>query len=602
MMTRDGVRITRTAEPFDPAELARIAALADERRGGVMSSGMEYPGRYSRWVMAYADPCAEITATGRRITARALNGRGRVLMPVIQAALRRGGEPVDDDTVFIAEGDREFTEEERSRRPTVFTALREITAAFACEDPHLGRYGAFGYDLAFQFEPVRPRLERPATQRGLVLHLPDQIWILDRKREEAVRYSYEFEAGGASTAGLDRTTARTGPGRDGQPVRDIELPEPPRPGSYARVVAEARERFARGDLFEVVPSHVFYGRCASPAAFYELLRQRNPAPYEFLFNLGEGEYLVGASPEMYVRVTGDRVETCPIAGTIARGEDTLEDAANIATLLGSAKEESELTMCTDVDRNDKARVCVPGSVRVIGRRQIEMYSRLIHTVDHIEGRLREGMDAFDAFLSHAWAVTVTGAPKLWAMRFIEQNEKSPRAWYGGAIGMVNFNGDMNTGLTLRTIRIKDGIAEVRAGATLLFDSVPEEEEAETELKASAMLSAIRDARTGNAASIERGGAHVGAGVNVLLVDHEDSFVHTLANYFRQTGANVSTVRTPVPEEVFDRLNPDLVVLSPGPGLPSDFGCKATIEMARKRDLPIFGVCLGLQALAEAYGG
>jgi anthranilate synthase len=241
-------------------------------------------------------------------------------------------------------------------------------------------------------------------------------------------------------------------------------------------------------------------------------------------------------------------------------------------------------------------------VRPTGRRQNETNSRQIHPDHHIERRPRDGMDAFDAFLSHAWAVTVTGAPKLWAMRFIEQNEKSPRAWYGGAIGMVNFNGDMNTGLTLRTIRIKDGIAEVRAGATLLYDSVPEEEEAETELKASAMLAAIRDARTGNAASIERGGAHVGAGVNVLLVDHEDSFVHTLANYFRQTGATVTTVRTPVAEEMFDRLNPDLVVLSPGPGLPSDFGCKATIEMARKRDLPIFGVCLGLQALAEAYGG
>src|SRR6185437_11083978 len=142
MTTRGGVRVTRTAEPFDPAELGRIAALADERRGGVMSSGMEYPGRYSRWVMAYADPCAEITATGRRITARALNDRGRVLMPVIQAALRRTGEPAGDGTVFIAEGGQEFTEEERSRRPTVFTALREITAAFACEDPHLGLYGA----------------------------------------------------------------------------------------------------------------------------------------------------------------------------------------------------------------------------------------------------------------------------------------------------------------------------------------------------------------------------------------------------------------------------------------------------------------------------
>ena len=478
MTTRDGVRVIRTATPFDPAELGRIAALADERRGGVMSSGMEYPGRYSRWHMAYADPCAEIVATGRRVTARALNDRGRVLLPVIRAALRRAvaedarpgsGEPLDENTVVIPEDDREFTEEERSRRPTVFTALREITAALACEDPHLGLYGAFGYDLAFQFEPVRPRLERPATQRDLVLHLPDEIWVLDRKREEAVRYSYDFEVGGVSTAGLGRQTASTGAEHAVRSVRDQELPEQPRPGSYAQVVEEARERFACGDLFEVVPGHVFYGRCASPAAFYELLRQRNPAPYEFLFNLGEGEYLVGASPEMYVRVTGDRVETCPIAGTIARGEDTLEDAANIATLLGSAKEESELTMCTDVDRNDKARVCVPGSVRVIGRRQIEMYSRLIHTVDHIEGRLRPGFDAFDAFLTHMWAVTVTGAPKAWAMQFIEDHEDDQRRWYGGAVGMAGFDGGMNTGLTLRTAHIRGSVAAVRSVSPVFIE-------------------------------------------------------------------------------------------------------------------------------------
>ena len=152
-------------------------------------------------------------------------------------------------------------------------------------------------------------------------------------------------------------------------------------------------------------------------------------------------------------------------------------------------------MCSDVDRNDKSRVCEPGSVRVIGRRQIEMYSRLIHTVDHIEGRLREGMDAFDAFLSpclgghrHRRAETVGDALHRAATRRARAPGMAARsAW-------SHFNGDLNTGLTLRTIRIKDGIAEVRAGATLLYDSVPEEEEAETELKASAMLSAIRDAK------------------------------------------------------------------------------------------------------------
>src|SRR5271154_2580978 len=511
MTTRDGVRVIRTATPFDPAELGRIAALADERRGGVMSSGMEYPGRYSRWHMAYADPCAEIIAVGRRVTARALNDRGRVLLPVIRAALLRAARPragdedaphegaphedtgQDQVSVVIAETDREFTEEERSRRPTVFTALREVAAAFGCADPHLGLYGAFGYDLAFQFEPVQLRLDRPAGQRDLVLHLPDEIWVLDRMREEAVRYSYEFEFEGNSTAELDRRTASTGRAGAARPVRPEDLPKPPQAGTYAQVVAQARERFAGGDLFEVTPGHVFYGRCASPAAFYELLRQRNPAPYEFLFNLGEGEFLVGASPEMYVRVTGDRVETCPIAGTIARGEGPLEDAANIATLLGSAKEESELTMCTDVDRNDKARVCVPGTVRVIGRRQIEMYSRLIHTVDHIEGRLRPGFDAFDAFLTHMWAVTVTGAPKTWAMQFIEDHEETPRRWYGGAGGKNGFDGSMNPGLTLRPAHITGGIAAVRAGATLLYDSVPEAEEKETQIKARALLETLEEA-------------------------------------------------------------------------------------------------------------
>jgi anthranilate synthase len=607
MMTRDGVRIIRTAAPFDPAELGRIAALADERRGGVMSSGMEYPGRYSRWHMAYADPCAEIIATGRRVKIQALNGRGRVLLPVLRAALARAGTPDGEDAVVIPEDDREFTEEERSRRPTVFTALREITAALGCEDPHLGLYGAFGYDLAFQFEPVRRRLDRRATQRDLVLHLPDEIWVLDRKREEAVRYSYEFEVGGVSTAGLGRETASTGGERDTRPVRDQDLPAQPRPGRYARVVEEARERFARGDLFEVVPSHVFYGRCASPAAFYELLRQRNPAPYEFLFNLGEGEYLVGASPEMYVRVTGDRVETCPIAGTIARGEDTLQDAANIATLLGSAKEESELTMCTDVDRNDKARVCVPGSVRVIGRRQIEMYSRLIHTVDHIEGRLRPGFDAFDAFLTHMWAVTVTGAPKTWAMQFIEDHEDTPRRWYGGAVGKIGFDGSMNTGLTLRTAHITGGVAAVRAGATLLYDSVPEAEEKETHIKARALIETLNEAgREPRAAVAETRPVHVSASGDyaqrVLLVDHQDSFVHTLGDYFRQQGAEVTTLRFGFSPALLDSYAPDLVVMSPGPGRPADFGCAALLDEVYARHLPVFGVCLGLQAMVEHAGG
>ncbi|TIW54133.1 MAG: anthranilate synthase [Mesorhizobium sp.] len=606
-VTAGGVTITRERHdrPYEGAIDAYVDGL-NSRRGAVFSSNYEYPGRYTRWDTAIIDPPLVISARGRAMRIEALNKRGEVLLPVIGKALGALSEVTIAETsktlirVDVAKPGRVFTEEERSRVPSVFTVLRAITALFkTAEDANLGLYGAFGYDLAFQFDPVDYKLERKESQRDLVLFLPDEILVVDHYSTKAWTDRYDYSGEGFSTEGLARD-AHVEPFKTADRI-------PPRgdhePGEYANLVRRAMESFKRGDLFEVVPGQMFYERCETqPSDISRKLKSINPSPYSFFINLGENEYLIGASPEMFVRVNGRRVETCPISGTIKRGDDAISDSEQILKLLNSKKDESELTMCSDVDRNDKSRVCEPGSVRVIGRRQIEMYSRLIHTVDHIEGRLREGMDAFDAFLSHAWAVTVTGAPKLWAMRFIEQNEKSPRAWYGGAIGMVNFNGDMNTGLTLRTIRIKDGIAEVRAGATLLFDSVPEEEEAETELKASAMLSAIRDAKTGNATGTERTTARVGDGVNILLVDHEDSFVHTLANYFRQTGANVSTVRTPVPEEVFERLKPDLVVLSPGPGTPTDFDCAATIKRARARDLPIFGVCLGLQALAEAYGG
>jgi anthranilate synthase len=367
------------------------------------------------------------------------------------------------------------------------------------------------------------------------------------------------------------------------------------------VVRQAKEKFIRGDLFEVVPGHVMYGACDSPAAFFERLRVTNPAPYEFFFNLGEGEFLVGASPEMFVRVTGDRVETCPISGTIRRGGDPLEDADNIRELLNSAKDESELTMCTDVDRNDKSRVCVPGSVKVIGRRQIEMYSRLIHTVDHIEGRLRPGYDALDAFLTHMWAVTVTGAPKTWAMQFIEDHEETSRRWYGGAVGCIGFDGSMNTGLTLRTAQIRDGVAAVRAGATLLYDSDPDAEERETYLKARALIEALSPSGDATAAP-GAGRAGAGEGLTVLLVDHQDSFVNTLADYFRQQGADVTTLRFGFPDKILDEIRPDLVVLSPGPGRPADFDTASLLDAVYARGLPAFGVCLGLQGMVEHAGG
>ncbi len=608
-----GIAVTRrTVEIDGEAAIDALVDGLDRARGAVFTSGFEYPGRYSRWDTGFMDPPVAFAVQRDRVRFDALNDRGAVLLAVAHEALEHADglevETASDTRIDVSpkSAGRTFFEEDRSRQPGVFTALRAILSAFRTgSDNHLGLYGAFGYDLAFAFDPIRFDLTRSEDQRDLVLYLPDDLIVVDRRAGIARRHLYDFEFNGVSTCGLPRdgTPVSYRPDRTGGHRADR------RPGEYADLVRKAQREFRKGNLFEAVPG-MLQSRPAPepPSAIFRRLCEANPSPYGFFLNLGGGEYLVGASPEMFVRVAGDRVETCPISGTIKRGATPMEDHEQIRKLLNSTKDETELTMCTDVDRNDKARICVPGSVRVIGRRQIEMYSRLIHTVDHVEGRLRPGFDGLDAFLTHMWAVTVTGAPKLAAMQFIEDNEKSPRRWYGGAVGALGFNGDVNTGLTLRTIRIAGGRAEIRAGATLLHDSVPEEEEAEIHLKASALVAAITGAKAGAPVALRAPAtASPGAGMTVAMIDHRDSFVHTIADYFRQTGARVVTLRAETGagftgEAVLRELQPDLAVMSPGPGMPSDFRTDRTLALLGEMNLPVFGVCLGLQAMIEFCGG
>jgi anthranilate synthase len=607
--TAGGVIVRRHVEalPHDGATQPLIDAL-DTRPGVLLASSYDYPGRYVRFDLGFTDPPLVFTArmtglAGAEVDIRALNARGRVLLPAITRAL--GDHPhvtglmIDEDqvTARILDGPAEFPEEDRSRQPSAFSAIRAIIDLFASpEDPHLGLYGAFGYDIALAFERIPLVRKRMSDHRDIVLYLPDRVISVDHAARRAWSIAYDFTVDGASTDDLPREVHAdiAAPPAANAAADDMA------PGEYAAVVEAALPEFAAGNLFEVVPGRVFRRPATTPPSeLFRRLCRRNPAPYGFLINLGRSEHLIGASPEMYVRVTGRRIETCPISGTIARGRDAIEDAERIRTLLASAKEEAELTMCTDVDRNDKSRVSVPGSVRIVGRRQIEMYSRLIHTVDHVEGMLADGYDALDAFLSHCWAVTVTGAPKRAAMSWIERMEKSPRAWYGGAIGRIGFDGDMNTGLTLRTIRVKAGVAEVRAGATLLFDSEPAAEEAETVLKASAMIDVLERPDQERREAVP---PRPGKGRRILLVDHEDSFVHTLSAYLKATGAETVTWRAPLAADLPARLAPDLAVLSPGPRSPADFGMNATLDLLTAARIPIFGVCLGLQGIVEYFGG
>lgn len=575
----------------------------DSHRGALFTSSFEYPGRYTCWDLGFYNPPLAIICALSEIRIEALNKRGQVLIEIILPLLKAAEElEIKEQTaeilkIEIKKSEKLFSEEERSHQPSIFSLLRKLLAFFKTDEPYLGFYGAFGFDLIFQFEKMVQCKERASDQREMVLYLPDEIIVVNHRKETAFIRRYDFQYQGKSTQSLSHEGVFNAYKPKFKPEKACDHA----PGEYAALVELAKKSFACGDLFEVVPSQTFYAHCEEqPSSIFRRMRQINPSPYGFFINLGDEEYLVGASPEMYVRVQGKRVETCPISGTIKRGKDAIEDAKNIQTLLESEKEASELTMCTDVDRNDKSRICEAGSVKVLGRRQIEMYSRLIHTVDHVEGKLREGFDAIDAFLTHMWVVTVTGAPKLWAMNFIEKHEKSPRRWYAGAVGWFGFDGNLNTGLVLRTTRIKQGIAEIRVGATLLYDSEPQAEEQETRLKASAFLDILQ--KTESKSDLTSTIPQNGQGKRVLLVDHQDSFVHTLANYIRQTGAEVVTLRSDYVLDYLKQQRFDLVLLSPGPGRPVDFKLAETISAVLKLKIPLFGVCLGLQGLVEYFGG
>ncbi|WP_315741692.1 MULTISPECIES: anthranilate synthase component I [unclassified Bradyrhizobium] len=602
--TRGGLAITRATEQFSggASRLDDLIDLLDRRRGVVLSSGTTVPGRYDSFDLGFADPPLALETTGTNFALQALNRRGEVLIAFLGATLRDSAVVITEHTParlagHIVRGPAPVEEDQRTRRASVMSLVRALIAAFsASDDPLLGLFGAFAYDLVFQIEDLVQKRPRAQDQRDIVLYVPDRLLAYDRATGRGVILTYDFAWNGQSTAGLPRETDAS-----------VYLKEPRQgfadhaPGEYQATVELARAAFARGDLFEAVPGQLFGEPCErSPAEVFQRLCRINPSPYGALMNLGQGEFLVSASPEMFVRSDGRRVETCPISGTIARGRDAIGDAEQIRQLLNSEKDEFELNMCTDVDRNDKARICVPGTIKVLARRQIETYSKLFHTVDHVEGMLRPGFDALDAFLTHAWAVTVTGAPKLWAMQFVEDHERSPRRWYAGAIGVVNFDGSINTGLTIRTIRMKDGLAEVRVGATCLFDSDPAAEDRECQVKAAALFQALRGDPPKPLSSTAPDAT--GSGKQVLLIDHDDSFVHMLADYFRQVGASVTVVRHVHALKMLKERSWDLVVLSPGPGRPEDFKISKTIDAALDRKLPIFGVCLGLQAMGEYFGG
>jgi anthranilate synthase component 1 len=259
---------------------------------------------------------------------------------------------------------------------------------------------------------------------------------------------------------------------------------------YAMIVDRAKEYIVSGDVFQVVPSQQFQRRSdVNPLTLYRVLRALNPSPYMYLLDSGENQ-IVGASPEMLLRVHDGVVSTRPIAGTRPRGASDSEDLALEAEMLIDEKEISEHVMLVDLGRNDIGRVATPGTVRVERLAHVERFSHLMHLVSHVDGELQEGLDAFDAFNALFPAGTLTGAPKVRAMELIDEFEPVWRGPYGGAVGYFSLSGNADFAITIRTVSLRDGVATVQAGGGVVADSRGEFEYQECLNKASAPLLAL----------------------------------------------------------------------------------------------------------------
>ena len=271
---------------------------------------------------------------------------------------------------------------------------------------------------------------------------------------------------------------------------DVELQSNMTKEEYCEVVRRTKEYIVEGDIIQAVLSQKFSTPApASPLAMYRALRLINPSPYMFAVKFN-GDMLIGSSPEIMVRLTGNRMELRPIAGTRPRGATEQEDRELADDLLGDEKERAEHVMLVDLGRNDLGRVAVTGSVQVRDFMTIERYSHVMHIVSHVQAELLDGKSAFDVIESTFPAGTLSGAPKIRAMEIINELEKEARGAYGGAVGYIGYDGNMDLAITIRTLELHGGNVSVQAGAGIVADSVPETEYQETVNKAKGMVRAL----------------------------------------------------------------------------------------------------------------
>ena len=415
---------------------------------------------------------------------------------------------VNTHQVLVLTGNR-IAEREDDTNPLEFIGnyMKRFRAAPLAGLPRFcgGLVGCFGYDTV---RYVETRLTRTAKADELgtpdiVLLLSEEIAVVDNLSGKLTLIVYaEPGVPGAYQKAQARLKALLAQLREPVTI-PVETPSPSQPAAsvfgeaqFKQAVLKAKNYITDGDIMQVVlAQRMSKPFTANPLALYRSLRSLNPSPYMFYFNF-EDFFVIGASPEILVRLEGDTVTVRPIAGTRRRGVSFEEDQALEKDLLADEKERAEHVQLLDLGRNDAGRVAKVGSVKLTENMMVERYSHVMHIVSNVEGKLQDGLDALDVLKATFPAGTVSGAPKVRAMEIIDELEPVKRGIYAGAVGYLGFHGDMDLAIAIRTAIVKDGKLHVQAGAGIVADSDPSSEWQETQNKARAVLRAAELAEQG----------------------------------------------------------------------------------------------------------
>lgn len=435
------------------------------------------------------DPVLRISGKNENFTIEILNNRGGKYVKHIR--LDFCDEVTKLENVLkgkVKKTNLEFEEKDRYKQKNIALVIRSFLENLKQDKKvYLGLYGAFSYDFVRLFENLQNILPDNDVD-DFDFFLYDTFITFENNSSDLVIYRDSKEQIGKAVVEINKNfkSSKVEDGSFELSNQKFVLSQE----KYENLVDIAKDYCKRGELVEVVFSNLLKGEFNGDAyLLYLKYREASPSPYMFYFDFGD-QQLVGSSPEMMLKVDGNMVQMRPISGTAKRVDDLIEDHENMLKLLCDSKERAELDMLIDLGRNDLSKVCKPG-IKISDYRFVEKYSKVMHTIAHLEGELSDEYSALDALFASLNAGTLTGAPKVAAMNLIEKYEFERRGFYGGTIGYFTFSGEMDTAILIRTAHIKKGELKFRVGATLLHKSNPSSEYEETINKAAAFTSIFK---------------------------------------------------------------------------------------------------------------